>query len=154
MRFTHRARVELAFAAALLILAALGVHAYRSIGGFARDASWVAHTHEVLVRLASISRDLSEAESAQRGFVITEDEQYLDPYRGLRPRVAGELALRGIRLDQNAPSVSAHVPSATSEDWDLAVPFRTAAGEQFFVAVSVSDRVAPEEPPLCAAGAA
>jgi PAS domain S-box-containing protein len=44
------------------------------------DSRWVTHTHEVLEMISELQRTLVNAESSQRGFFITGNEAYLDPY--------------------------------------------------------------------------
>ena len=46
----------------------------------------VTHTYMVLERLAALLSVLKDAETGQRGFVITGDEAYLEPYVKARTR--------------------------------------------------------------------
>ena len=48
------------------------------------DAAWVAHTHEVLTELANVLSLAKDAETGQRGFVITGKQRYLEPYISAR----------------------------------------------------------------------
>jgi diguanylate cyclase (GGDEF)-like protein/PAS domain S-box-containing protein len=41
---------------------------------------WVAHTHQVTAALSQIQLALKSAETGQRGFLLTEDTRYLEPY--------------------------------------------------------------------------
>ena len=41
---------------------------------------WVAHTHEVIENLEHVMSALKDAETGQRGFVLTGEERYLEPY--------------------------------------------------------------------------
>jgi methyl-accepting chemotaxis protein len=64
--------------AALIVIAVFG---YRS-AKIALDADgWVSHTHEVRRELAELLADLVDAETGQRGFIITGNEEFLEPYR-------------------------------------------------------------------------
>src|SRR5579883_2156716 len=40
----------------------------------------VVHTQEVLTRLEEVLANVTEAETGERGFLITGDSQYLEPY--------------------------------------------------------------------------
>ena len=42
--------------------------------------NWIIHTNDVTANLISIKRILVDAETGQRGFVITNKERYLEPY--------------------------------------------------------------------------
>ena len=43
--------------------------------------SWVAHTHQVRTELADLLSELKDAETGQRGYLITGDDSYLAPYQ-------------------------------------------------------------------------
>jgi two-component system, cell cycle sensor histidine kinase and response regulator CckA len=43
--------------------------------------AWVAHTHEVLEELQLLLSSLQDAETGQRGFLLTGQPEYLEPYR-------------------------------------------------------------------------
>src|SRR5215831_4444149 len=66
-----------------LVVALLVVNAgvaYRNTRQLLEDAGWVAHTHEVLDLTSDVLRTLVDAESGQRGFLITGKEGFLGPY--------------------------------------------------------------------------
>jgi PAS domain S-box-containing protein len=54
--------------------------AYRNTRQLLEDAGWVAHTHEVLDLTSDVLRTLVDAETGQRGFLITGKESFLEPY--------------------------------------------------------------------------
>ncbi len=46
---------------------------------------WVEHTHKVLYETKNLLSAMTDAETGQRGYLLTDDESYLEPYhRGLR----------------------------------------------------------------------
>src|SRR5947209_66570 len=55
--------------------------AYRNTRQLLEDAGWVAHTQEVLDLTSDVLRTLVDAETGQRGFLITGKEDFLDPYQ-------------------------------------------------------------------------
>src|SRR6476646_8451036 len=55
--------------------------AYRNTRQLLEDAEWVAHTHEVLDLTSDVLRTLVDAETGQRGFLITGKENFLEPYQ-------------------------------------------------------------------------
>ena len=70
---------------AALILINAGL-AYRNTRQLHEDASLVAHTHEVLDALGDLLSIIKDAETGERGFLITGVRRYLKPYRrGRRP---------------------------------------------------------------------
>lgn len=74
-------KIGAGFALALAILAVVGTIAYRGTGKLTDTAALVTHTHQVLENLASVTRALVDAETGQRGFIITGDDTYLEPYQ-------------------------------------------------------------------------
>src|SRR5438045_1876039 len=50
--------------------------AYRNTSQLVEDAGWVAHTQEVLDLTSDVLRLLVDAETGQRGFVITGKESF------------------------------------------------------------------------------
>ena len=46
----------------------------------AEDSKAVAQTHQVIVGLDAVLSNLRDAETGQRGYLLTGDERYLDPY--------------------------------------------------------------------------
>ncbi len=57
-----------------------GVVLYLNTRALLRDANSIIATHETLISLADVLSQLKDAESGQRGFIITGDEQYLETY--------------------------------------------------------------------------
>jgi len=87
-------KVGLGFAIALACLGIVGVVSYLSVARLNEEAAWVEHTHEVLSRLELLLAAVTDAETAERGYVITGDESYLEPYR----KSAGVAAVQASRL--------------------------------------------------------
>jgi len=54
--------------------------------------SWVRHSYRVIAALALVRSDLPDAETGQRGYLITHNPQFLTPYKQGRDRIAGHLA--------------------------------------------------------------
>ncbi len=96
-------RSALAIAATAAVVLMLGntvltvLHQRRS----AQDASEVAHTGRVLQSLADALSSLKDAETGVRGFVLSGDERYLEPWRTARPAIDDELGLLQRWLDEN-----------------------------------------------------
>ena len=42
---------------------------------------WVSHTRDIISHNQRLLSDLKDAESAERGYIITGDENYLQPYK-------------------------------------------------------------------------
>ena len=68
------------FGLSLLLIIAVNAVSWRSIDRLEVDAGRVRHTAEVIARLESLLASITDGETGQRGFVITGDEAYLEPY--------------------------------------------------------------------------
>jgi signal transduction histidine kinase len=68
-------------ACALMILLSIGVLSFRSIVRDEEDRGWVTHTHLVLEKLQTVLIDVIQAETGQRGYILTGQEKYLKPYQ-------------------------------------------------------------------------
>ena len=80
-----------------------------------RAAGWVAHTLRVENQLSLILARVQGAESGQRGFMLTDNESYLDPYRIAAARLPGELAaLRAMVIDSPDQTAAARQLSAAA----------------------------------------
>jgi PAS domain S-box-containing protein len=91
--------------AALLIDAALTLHHIREV---ATSVQWVSHTHEVLGQLERVVSTLKDAETGQRGYLLTGERVYLEPYEQAVARLRGQLEqLRQLTIDN--PPQTAHV---------------------------------------------
>ena len=74
------AKIGAGFILALVAVVVIGVVSYRSIDKLTETADLVEHTHKVIEGLEGMLSDLKDAETGQRGFLVTGDEHYLDPY--------------------------------------------------------------------------
>jgi methyl-accepting chemotaxis protein len=79
------------FGLALVMLATVGAVSYDSTTKLIESAGWVQHTHEVLNGLDEVLSGMKDAETGQRGYVITGEERYLEPYQGAGDRVDHKL---------------------------------------------------------------
>jgi CHASE3 domain sensor protein len=59
----------------------VGWQSYRNTARFAEAAEWRKHTYEVLRNLDETVGRLVDAETGQRGYLLTGEEAYLEPYR-------------------------------------------------------------------------
>lgn len=80
------------FALALAIMTLIGAVSYRSTTEFIQSADSVAHTDLVLRKLELVLSRLKDAETGQRGYLLTGEERYLEPYNGASSAVASLLA--------------------------------------------------------------
>ena len=77
---TFKSKTIAGFGAALAILIFVGTLSFLSMVQSVEDRRWVTHTHLVLEKLDGLLSDLLDAETGQRGYIITGEESYLGPY--------------------------------------------------------------------------
>jgi signal transduction histidine kinase len=61
----------------LLVIALIGHDQSKKISESER---WVTHTYEVLAALEGVTSELKDTETGQRGYLLTSEEAYLEPY--------------------------------------------------------------------------
>ena len=91
------------YVVAALLLLTSGLISYRSLARLLDNEAWVDHTHLVLIRLENVFSALKDAESSQRGYLLTGDPTFLEPLRGAQPRtLAHQRALDSLTADNPA----------------------------------------------------
>jgi len=90
------------FAAAIVTVLLIAFFGYRSLENEAETSALTAHTLEVIQRIDGLLSSLKDAETGQRGFLLTERESYLEPYNTARGAIPAQLQeLR--RLTMSSP---------------------------------------------------
>lgn len=117
MKWTVTSKVVAGYGLALFILVCLGFFAYQTTAGLIHAADRSVHTYRVLDDLAKLLSSLQDAETGQRGYLLTGDEAYLQPYTHAKPAIGRYLGdIRQLtsdnpdqqrRLDSLNPLISA-----------------------------------------------
>jgi signal transduction histidine kinase len=83
-----------------IVAIGLGALAFDGVTRAGESRGWVTHSRDVLQRTSATLSALQDAETGQRGYVITGDTTYLAPYeRALAALREDTLALRTLTLD-------------------------------------------------------
>ncbi|MFO0847562.1 MAG: response regulator [Gemmataceae bacterium] len=104
------APLALGLAAVVLFFVAAGGVAYWNVSALMGNTRLTTHTHDVLTALDDVLALIKDAETGQRGFVITGDPQYLDPYNAAVARIDARLADLE-RLTADNPDHQARLPA-------------------------------------------
>ena len=102
MLWTVEKKIAMGFGFTLAILLVVGVVSYRNTRKLIRDSNAVAHSHDVQDELDNTLSTIVEAETGQRGFLLTGEDSYLAPYREAKAQVDAQLSELG-HLVQNDP---------------------------------------------------
>ena len=85
---------------ALLLLATIAIVSVRHIDSLVDGGLRVSRTHAVIGEIEESLSDLQDAETGQRGFLLTGDERFLDPYIAAVARLPDQIReLREITAD-------------------------------------------------------
>lgn len=91
MKWASERNASIAFALTFVMLFLNGALSYRNTITVAVREQRVAHSREVLDVLQTILSTLGDAETGQRGYLITGESRYLQPYNGSGVQVEREI---------------------------------------------------------------
>jgi CheY-like chemotaxis protein/signal transduction histidine kinase/CHASE3 domain sensor protein len=83
--------VALGLLAAIVFFLLSGGRAYQNIETLREDSARVAHSHEAIVALDDLLSTIKDAETGQRGFLLTGDPRYLEPYSAARAAIDAKI---------------------------------------------------------------
>jgi CheY-like chemotaxis protein len=81
MKLQLSQKILIGFVACTLILFIVAIFSFRNSEKFLSSNAWVEHTHEVLQEFDVVLTSTIDAETGERGFIITGNESYLAPYK-------------------------------------------------------------------------
>ncbi|MGC4036631.1 MAG: response regulator [Chitinophagaceae bacterium] len=84
MQSTFKRNLLIGFGVSLLLLIVTSVASYTSISNLVSSEKQVRHTNLVIANLEKIISVLKDAETGQRGFLLTGQERFLEPYIGAK----------------------------------------------------------------------
>jgi signal transduction histidine kinase/DNA-binding response OmpR family regulator/CHASE3 domain sensor protein len=83
--------VSLGLAAVLVFFLISGAVAYLNIQTLREDNQRIVHSQQVITTLDEVLSTMQDAETGQRGFLLTDDEHYLEPYNAAQLAVGPQL---------------------------------------------------------------
>lgn len=98
-------------AAALFFFCASGYTTYSKTRTVEKNSTWVRHTHDVIIGIDRLLSLLKDAETGQRGYVITGKADYLDPYNAALHEIPPQLD-KIQALTQDNPQQQERIPLA------------------------------------------
>ncbi|WP_158826266.1 response regulator [Mucilaginibacter lacusdianchii] len=94
-RLSFRNQVLLGFAISIVLVFVVGILSYRSINQLQNNQEDVEHSQQIISTSRDILQNLTDAETGMRGYVATNKDKFLDPYKAALPRI--NLALRHLQ---------------------------------------------------------
>jgi CheY-like chemotaxis protein/CHASE3 domain sensor protein len=122
-----------------------GFVAYSNLQTLRENTAKITHTHEVISRLMEILSDVQDAETGQRGYLLTGDDRYLEPYEGAIAMVHRRIADTA-QLTADNPNQQAHLPrlrqdvNAKLAELKQTIDLRRTQGLEATLAVANLDR--------------
>ncbi|CAM3064088.1 methyl-accepting chemotaxis protein [Rariglobus hedericola] len=85
-------KILLGYLLALLLLALIGVGAFLGVRELLSAAAIRTHTYQVIGQIEQIELEIVNAETSQRGYVLSGQETYLEPYKVAVGQVSASIA--------------------------------------------------------------
>jgi len=145
----YRTKVEVWTALGLALVLAFfltsGIIAYRNIEVLRSNSEKIWHTHTVIVALDELLATMQDAETGQRGYLLTGEDRYLEPYQSAVALAASRLEAVGA-LTRDNPSQQANLDvlrrhiRAKFAELEETIELRRDNGAQTAMAVVATDR--------------
>ncbi|MBU4434950.1 MAG: response regulator [Alphaproteobacteria bacterium] len=146
---SRRTKVELWTALGLgLVLAFFlisGIIAYHNIEVLRINSTRIQHTHTVLISIDELFSTIQDAETGQRGFLLTGNDRYLEPYQTAAAAVASRIDAIDALTKEN-PTQQANLAqvqrriSAKLAELEQTIALRRGQGAQAALAIVATDR--------------
>ncbi len=103
MKWAIGKKISAGFSLCMVIVVGLGVVSYRSSSFLLQTGQQVTHTHDVLRQIQLVLSTLKDAETGQRGYLLTGADPFLEPYTAALQQINPEVeALRSLTADNPA----------------------------------------------------
>src|SRR6476620_8676601 len=89
--WTAETKIRARFAFAVALLLVLGAVLYQTTLKFRDTEQWESRMETALAKFQAISSQLEDAETGERGYLITGDEQFMTSYRTAMQTIDQEL---------------------------------------------------------------
>ncbi len=98
-----RSKLVLGFGLLLVLFLALLTLVYTNVNAMIESSKWVNHTYEVIRVAEGVQADMIDMETGQRGFMVTGEDEYLEPYKNGISVIASHVA-KGQELTSDNPT--------------------------------------------------
>lgn len=100
-------KIGVAFGISFAIISTIGIIAYQSTVNLVENIRWQTHAYRVLGELKDLMSQLQSVESAQRGYILTGERRYLEPYYIAIPAINQNIKnLRSLTKDNTNQQLS------------------------------------------------
>src|SRR3954467_9650436 len=88
MKMTFDQKLITGFLVCVLILSGIAIFSFKNSEKFVASNAWVDHTNQVLHEFDQILISSVDAETGERGYIITGDQNYLEPFNNSKSQLA------------------------------------------------------------------
>ena len=140
-----RALVTAGLVAVLAFFLISGGVAYRNITTLRDDSQNIIHSHQVIVALDELLSTAKDAETGQRGYLLTNAERYLAPYYSAKSTMSAKLDEVAALVSDNPAQVAAlarlrgHIAAKMAELQET-IDLRKSNGPDAALSIVASDR--------------
>lgn len=107
MSKNYKRNLRIGFGVSLLILMITSVASFVSIRNLLNSADQVDHTNEVITQLNRIDAKLRDAEAAQRGYLLTNDKDFLSTYENSKRQIlVSVVEIKQLTIDNPQQQIS------------------------------------------------
>jgi signal transduction histidine kinase/CheY-like chemotaxis protein/CHASE3 domain sensor protein len=137
--------VAFSLAGAIVFFLISGAFAYVNLKTLRENTEAIVHSHEVIITLDELLSSTQDAETGQRGFLLTNNDRYLDPYNAAVDTIPakiqeiGELTSDNPAQVRRLPILKQHVDAKLAE-LKQTIDLRRTQGLEAALAIVNSDR--------------
>lgn len=91
------------FGIILLMMVIVTVVVYTNVNALVSSSKWVNHTYEVIINANAVGAAMVDMETGQRGFMISGEDEFLEPYNSGKERFQSLIA-KGKKLTSDNPT--------------------------------------------------
>ncbi|ALJ05128.1 histidine kinase [Pseudalgibacter alginicilyticus] len=125
--------IKSVFFACSFVILFIGGMTYRSMNDLSKSSDLVSHTYKINVELEQVLSYLKDAETGQRGFIITNNPLYLEPYETGRENINNSFA------ELNALTKNNSIQQRNLKELNQLIDTRLACFQKSFRFSSVTD---------------
>jgi PAS domain S-box-containing protein len=82
MKFKFGRRLQIGYGFLILMILAVGIISYATLQNLLKTNEAVEHSNKVIEKLEKAISTLKDAETGQRGYLLTDNDAFLQPYKG------------------------------------------------------------------------
>lgn len=106
LKLSFKKQVFLGFAVSVFLVLLVGLLSYKSINQLESDSAMVEHTQKVIKTSSNLMQLLVDAETGTRGYLITADNSFLDPFNFASSGIKNDVASLKELISDNPVQVS------------------------------------------------